>query len=155
MATRLPIYYCSTLVGFARVDDSLATLSSTIVWTLHVPRAVRRTGSGRKEIIVGLLYNDDSLRVRCKPQTWLTPRVPVHLSHVALRPQLIELLNAPIRDEVVIAKAIEICRTVGPIGYRDEDRTNCTSTNLREFSPLSGWESLKPEAESLPTHQLG
>jgi len=68
---------------------------------------------------------------RCVPYTWLTRGVRINLFVVALRPQLVEYLNALLKDHNTVFGALQICRTIGVVGYRDNDRTNLTSANLR------------------------
>lgn len=134
---RLPLYYCDQHVGFARTDDSLV-VPQRFVWRLRVPRSIRRQANGCKEIIAALLYNDPMLRSKCTPQTWLARARRFDLVSLVLRPQLIKLLDLPIYDERIVDEINQKVSSIGIIGYKDGDKTNLCSSNIREFTNAVG-----------------
>ena len=137
--TRIPLYYCDELAGYARVSDDLPAIDAAIVWRLRVPTAVRKLVGGSKSLIATMLYDDTAALRRCTPFAWYMRGLPIYLARVALRPELIPLVNGP-RSPLVTGTIVHIHKSVGIISHRDGDRTNCTFTNLQEFEPQGGWD---------------
>jgi len=132
----LKLFYASTHVGTAKVDDDLSDLSQSVTWRLEIPKTLRRSAQGRQDIIAAMLRDDSSSLARCHPYCWISSKVPLRLSRVALRPGLMYLINHiastgfPQPDIVVEIKAMtaEIKRVI----FINGDRVDCQTSNLRE-----------------------
>lgn len=132
----LKLFYVSTYVGTAKVDDDLRDLSLSITWRLEIPKSLRRSANGRQDILAAMLREDSSSIARCHPYCWIGSKIPLRLSRVALRPALVHLVNQvslvgfPQSDvlDSIRSTTSEVKRVV----FINGDRTDCQTSNLRE-----------------------
>ena len=130
----IPVHYVGVAVGMAVVDEALDGLSTSLVWRLEVPRTIRRFAGGRQDILVATLREDETKLQRCHPYCWITGNIPLRLSRLALRPDLVDTVNRlslePSDMDLDILR--EAVRSVHRVVYIDSNRLNCTTENLRE-----------------------
>ncbi len=131
----IPVYYVGVAVGMAVVDEALDGLSTSLVWRLEVPRTIRRLASGRQDILVATLREDETKLQRCHPYCWITSTFPLRLSRVALCPDLVDTINilsAGNDNEQALADLRTITKSIRRVVYLDGNRLNCTTANIRE-----------------------
>ena len=131
----IPVHYVGVAVGMAVVDESLAVLSASLVWRLEVPRTIRRLASGRQDILVATLREDETKLQRCHPYCWITANFPLRLSRVALRPDLVDTINIlSLGDDnkQALADLRNTIKSIHRVVYLDGNRLNCTTANIRE-----------------------
>ncbi len=131
----IPVHYVGVAVGMAVVDEALDGLATELVWRLEVPRSIRRLASGRQDILVATLREDETKLQRCHPYCWITSKFPLRLSRVALRPDLVDIINilsARNDNEQVLAALRNTIKSIRRVVYLDDNRLNCTTENLRE-----------------------
>lgn len=133
---QIQLYYAGVNVGFARVDDELKDLSLSVVWRVEVPKTLRRTVKGRRDVLTALLREDTSSLHRCHPYCWLGSKIPLRLSRVALRPALVPLVN-----QVMLAGHLQpdvhdsikfLTSQIKSVVFINQNRVDCQYSNLRE-----------------------
>ena len=131
----IPVHYVGVPVGMAVVDEALGGLSIQLVWRLEVPRTIRRFAGGRQDVLVATLRDDATKLQRCHPYCWITGNIPLRLSRLALRPDLVDIVNhlaVEPADMDVLATLRNSCKSIHRVVYIDGNRLNCTTENLRE-----------------------
>lgn len=132
----IPLYYAGIPVGQALTDDALDTLSPSLVWRVEVPKTIRRACKGRRDILTAMLRDDILALQRCHPYLWICSRIPLRLTRVALRPELLPLINrtaagsSPTEDE--FRQINELRRSVKEVVFLNGNRCDCRLENLRE-----------------------
>lgn len=135
--TKLPLRYCEALVGHAIVDPQRVDLLH-LPWGLVLPDKARRA-LGRGDVLVLSLREDPGLLARCHPFVQLGPpscRLVARLSHVALRPEVIPLME-DFRIEPSDSKRLTIVGIFNQIKrvlFMNSNRVDCRSSNLREVT---------------------
>lgn len=130
MSTRVPLTYCDIRVGYGRIDDWIE-LDDTIVWRLLIPVKIRETCKRSKEMIAATLHDAPEYTSRCTPFCWVD-RFRVELVHAVLSEELRDVVNG--KTTATKAELRRLTKSVGLVGFKDEDRTNCQRENLRVFS---------------------
>lgn len=133
--TSLKVHYADQEVGNALVDHSLDDLSKELMWRLEVPKTLRRDCQGRKDIILAMLREDPDALARCHPYVWIKSKIPLRLSRVALRPELMPLLNEVAAGRIsndLLDTIRKISGQVKEVVFLNQVRTDCRSENLRE-----------------------
>ena len=132
----LKLFYASTHVGAAKFDDDLSDLSLSVTWRLEIPKTLRRSAQGRQDIIAAMLRDDSSSLARCHPYCWISSKIPLRLSRVALRPNLVDLLNhvtsAGFPQPDILASIKAITAEIKRVIFINGDRVDCQTSNLRE-----------------------
>ena len=130
----IPVHYVGVPVGMAVVDEALGGLSIQLVWRLEVPRTIRRFAGGRQDVLVATLRDDATKLQRCHPYCWITGNIPLRLSRLALRPNLVDTVNRlavePIDMDLDLLR--DTIKSIRRVVYIDSNRLNCTTENLRE-----------------------
>lgn len=139
----LPLTYCSQPCGFALVDPGLLDLAE-LPWTLSMPESQRRKFRNRPDVALAALREDPLLMSKCHPILIMRngkSNTSVRLSHIALRPAMVELLlrhtfrAEPLLDELAQAHA-DISRVV----FVNRNRCDCRLENLREVVNVEEFE---------------
>lgn len=139
----IALHYLGFEVGRALVDPELARLSSTYLWSLDLPESVRGQHRGRPDILLALLREDPTSLAKCAPFTQIRVDglcvLTLRLSHLAMRPQLVSVLNTLHISS--IPQALATLRgelsSIRRVIHLDLNRCNCQSSNLREISYAS------------------
>ncbi len=137
----IPLTYFGYTVGRAVVDPELCELlPPELQWTLDIPKRDRRAHSGRPDIIAARLVSEPEFLPRCHPFCQ-THGLVIRLSHLALRPQAVELLpHLAYPAERESAKALIRIALLGipRVVFVNRSRVDCRLSNLREVSTPEG-----------------
>lgn len=136
--TRLQLFYSSRPVGVALVDRELSDrLSPSYLWTVEIPRTLRRLHPERPDIIAARLAEEPDTLSRCHPFLQYRGLV-IRLSHLALRPQVADLLlELSVSTTSADALRLQIRAQLSSllrVSFVNRSRVDCRVSNLREVS---------------------
>lgn len=152
----LPLFHAGALVGHALVDRELAQrLNPSWLWSLDIPRTLRRLHPERPDIIAGRLVNEPDTLGRCHPFLQYRGLV-VRLSHLALRPRASELLlgldGSPLDRSRKLQLRAELS-SVQRVSFVNRSRVDCRVSNLREVS-VSEFETTESHDDTHPSESF-
>lgn len=132
----IPLHYSYVVVGHALVDEPLSHLPSALRWGLVFPPSIRAT-LRRTDLLLATLREDPTLLPKCHPMLQLRHRrvaVVLRLSHVALRPELVDLLRsyATQRSTSTLHSIVLLSTSVSRVTFVNRSRVDCRLSNLRE-----------------------
>lgn len=139
--TLIPLHHYSVKVGHAVVDDDLRSLDNW-KWRLQIPPSILKLSSRQPNVLIAILAEDPTALPRCAPIIDIGQGVLVHLSRVALRPEVVTILNelalhgrgSNPRKEQLLYEVTTIQRQIHRVVHLNKNKTDCRRDNLREVS---------------------
>ena len=132
----LQLYYVGVHVGAALVDDELDGLSLSMTWRVEPPKTLRKSTKGRRDVLAALLREDPSSLKRCHPYCWIGSKIPLRLSRVALRPELVQAVNQVVSKGFahldVLKDVHDLTSEIKSVIFLNGNRVDCRMSNLRE-----------------------